>query len=104
MALGGVCIKILQAAADPFVTILRNSFTGPGTKIQNIFYNSLQKTCGDPIVKCRQRPLHDLVQVLLGSCCKGPGEIPSVSLHDLLHGLGEILWGPLGILPKRSSH
>ena len=47
-ALGGVCIKILQAAADPFVTILRKSFTGPGTKIQNIFYNSLQKTCGDP--------------------------------------------------------
>ena len=62
-------VRSAPAAAGPFVTILWNSLTGPGMKI--------------------------LLQFLVRSSWKGPGEILPVSLHDMAHGLvWRSCWNP----------
>ena len=50
------------AAAGPFMTILWVSLRGPGVKIlPKVFYNSLCEDLLGILVKCCQRPVHDLV-------------------------------------------
>ena len=82
------------------MTILWNSLRDPGVKI---LPKVLCEYLVEILVKCCQRPLHDLAQVLVRSYWRGPGEILSVSLHDLVHVLVRRLCGdPVEILLKRS--
>ena len=48
-----------------------------------VFYKSLCEGLVEILKKCCQRLLHDLVEVLVRSSGRGPGEIKLVSLHDL---------------------
>ena len=72
--------------------------------LRKVFYNSLCEAFVE-ILKCRRRPMHDLVQVLVRSSWRGPAEILFVSLHDLVKVLvRRPCADPAGILSKRSLH
>ena len=118
-SLRGVCIKAVvgagfgrflcqdlvrpaPAGAGPFYDDLVKFSLGPGMKILFTVFNT--SLCEDlvqiPGSSC-WRPLHDLVQVLVGSS-RGP-EILSVSLHDLVQVLVRRSSGdPVESLLKRS--
>ena len=88
------------ADAGPLTTL-----RGPGMKILlQVFYNSLREDLMEILVKCCQRPLRDLAQpVLVRSSWRGPGDILSVSLHDLVPVLVRSSCGdPVEILLKKS--
>ena len=65
------------ACSRPFVTtILWDSLNGPGMKILfKVLDNSLCKALVKILLKWGQRPLHDLVQVLVSRYCRDPVEI-----------------------------
>ena len=70
-----------------------------------VFNNSLCEDLVEILVKCCQRPLHDLVQVLVRSSWRGPGDILSLSLHDLVQVLVRSSCGDPGeTLLRRSLH
>ena len=79
--------------STPAATILWDSLKGPGMEILlKVFYNSLREGLVEILVKCCQRPLPDLLQVLVRSSWRGPRAILSVSLHDLAQVLVRRLW------------
>ena len=100
-------VRSAPAAAAPLMMILWESLWGPGMKILlKVLYNFLaRRSCGNP---------SEILPGALAWSCTGPckkpfkrcpGEILSVSLHDLVQVLVRRSCGdPVEILLKRSLH
>ena len=100
MFLRGLASDLIRSspAAGLFMTILRASLRGPGVETV-VFYRSLWEDFVEILVTCCQRPLGDLAQVRVRSSGRGPGEIVSVFLPDLVLILaGRSCGDPVGIL------
>ena len=68
-----------------------------------VLYESLWEALLKILVNCSQGLLHDLVQVLVRSSWRGPGEVLYVSLHDFVQVLVRRSCGdPVETLLKRS--
>ena len=83
---------------DDLVKSVRFSYGSWHEDLAQGLSTSLCEGLVEILVKCCQRPLHDLVQVLVRISWRGPDEILPVCLHDLVQVLENILlrscWNP----------